>query len=214
MTALLASTDGRPGFVVPSAQTTVALEQRMLPSDGEDAVLDAREGSGTPFRFSTLPSHAHSAAGCCPACRSIVPLRAIPQGSELGDVIRSLQQGLPPPVNQPPLPIVPVIDWRITVPVLAQQPEDDAHSTYARTVFVSGMEGSSATLHVSAPADKRWYVVRKGKGFTGVVQGSHIFTAMVADVPSASGARMATRDDAELAWRWAHAYGGTALLSM
>jgi hypothetical protein len=145
------------------------------------------------------------------ACRKIVPAEGLPIGVKLGELIRRLQETLPHPPNQPAIPVVPLIDWRVEVPVIAHQPQADAHDDRARTFFVNGM-GDGRSVHVSAPSDWRCYVVRKGRGFTGIVQGSHIYTAMVADVASASGSRADTRDDAELAWRWAHAYQATGQL--
>jgi hypothetical protein len=153
-------------------------------------------------------------AACCPACRLIVPNAAVPTGVKLGDLIARLQATLPLPA-QPLPPIIPVIDWPINVQVVCSETEYDAHDTQARRFKVSNFQDDTgAVLHLSAPGELRWYVVRKGKGFTGVVQGSHIFSAMVTGVSGGSGEHVDTRDKAELAWRWAHAYGQTAVLPM
>jgi hypothetical protein len=74
----------------------------------------------------------------------------------------------------------------------------DPKPTLFCTTFVG--EDGTPTIHVSTPADKRWYVVIKGLGFHGIVRGAHNYAPLVGRIRGAQGFRMCTREEAETAW--------------
>jgi hypothetical protein len=108
-----------------------------------------------------------------------------------------------------PTPVPNAID---DVPVIQDDivGAHDPNPTLFGATFVG--EDGTPTIHVSTPADERWYVVIKGLGFHGIVRGAHNYAPLVGSIRGAQGFRTRTREEAETAWRSACIRGVTRTL--
>jgi hypothetical protein len=67
-------------------------------------------------------------------------------------------------------------------------------------------------VHLSSSAKDRWYVIVKGRGFTGIARGVDFYVAAVTGVPRAFSEKAASKSEAEVLWLKYYANGVTEIL--